>query len=586
MAPNTATAPPASSSQNNGALQHDETQLWKDLSVDSWKNSVMNKDSVFYDLYIDTRRRIIEACEKHSYDVVVEVGCGTGEVIGHLDELKTPRIGVDINPDFISHCSETFKSSATSSMEFYVADAMKLDEWWTSMGYDKKYKAPLMVCPNNTIMIMPEEIRDTVIEKMRVVAGIEGRMVITYWNGRMFAHGVMGYYRKNSDLCGTFDLTDDHVDWEAKKIETRTSYKSEWPTSEDVCRWMASLLIPVELAEPEQLDTLEVDHVAEVGMGVYLWLKGISPEDSAMGSARDYYDDKDSQTFYRTIWGENNTHVGRHDLVAADPTLANADLRTKIRRSQELQEETFMKTIKGHYGEAKVRCLDMGCGYGGLLRNMDKNNMIWSAVGVDISGEMIDAATRLSKDNESLTFYRESYMNTSVPEDGMDLCISTEAFLHVGPGNHEAVLREAWRVLRPGGRLIFTDIVGKPDAPPEAKALYERIGLQSFQTIDGYFEVAKSMGFGELSFEDHSPNVAVHYGTVLEALEELWDKKAINIKESSKNRMVDGLTKWRDLADSCLQWGVISMRKLEETTLSRTPSMSVFERSPSQASQS
>jgi sarcosine/dimethylglycine N-methyltransferase len=245
-----------------------------------------------------------------------------------------------------------------------------------------------------------------------------------------------------------------------------------------------------------------------------------------------------------------------------------------------------MKTIKGHYGEAKVRCLDMGCGYGGLLRNMDKNNMIWSAVGVDISGEMIDAATRLSKDNESLTFYRESYMNTSVPEDGMDLCISTEAFLHVGPGNHEAVLREAWRVLRPGGRLIFTDIVGKPDAPPEAKALYERIGLQSFQTIDGYFEVAKSMGFGELSFEDHSPNVAVHYGTVLEALEELWDKKAINIKESSKNRMVDGLTKWRDLADSCLQWGVISMRKLEETTLSRTPSMSVFERSPSQASQS
>jgi hypothetical protein len=62
---------------------------------------------------------------------------------------------------------------------------MKLDEWWAVMGYDKKYKAPLMVCPNNTIMIMPEEIRDTVIEKMRVVAGIEGRIVITYWNGKM-----------------------------------------------------------------------------------------------------------------------------------------------------------------------------------------------------------------------------------------------------------------------------------------------------------------------------------------------------------------------------------------------------------------
>lgn len=195
MAPNTSAH--AATAPQTGALEHDETQLWKDLSVDSWKNSVMSKDSVFYDLYIDTRRRIIDACAKHSYDVVVEVGCGTGEVIGHLDELKTPRIGVDINPDFVQHCDATYKGSATSKVEFYVADAMKLAEWWSSMGFDKKYKAPLMVCPNNTIMIMPEEIRDTVIEEMRLVAGIEGRIVITYWNGRMV--------RVDADISLTYD---------------------------------------------------------------------------------------------------------------------------------------------------------------------------------------------------------------------------------------------------------------------------------------------------------------------------------------------------------------------------------------------
>jgi hypothetical protein len=59
--------------------------------------------------------------------------------------------------------------------------------------------------------------------------------------------------------------------------------------------------------------------------------------------------------------------------------------------------------------------------------------------------------------------------------------------------------------------------------------------LQSFQTVDGYFQVAKSMGFGELSFEEHSSNVSVHYLlTVSEALEEAWQKQEINIKESSK----------------------------------------------------
>jgi len=540
---------------------HDETQLWKDLSVESWKNSVRNKDSVFYDLYNDTRRRVIESCHKHSYDVVVEVGCGTGEVIGFLEDTGTPRIGVDINEDFIDHCKNTYKDKG---LEFHVADAMKLDEWWKTKGFDKKYKAPLMVCPNNTIMIMPEEIRDTVIEKMRVVAGIEGRIVVTYWNGRMFAHGVMGYYRKNSDLCGTFDLTEEHVDWENKKIETRTSYKSEWPTSQDVCRWMASLHIDVDIIEAEE-STPEIDHIAEVGMGVYLWLKGVSPANDSMGSARDYYDAKDSQTFYRTVWGENNIHLGRFDLVSQHPEFAKADLLTRICKAQELQEECFMENVKTHYGGAKVRCLDMGCGFGGLLRNMVRNDMIWSAVGVDISGRMVDACRRLSKDVPSLTFYRESIMNTSIPNEGMDLCISTDSLLHVGPGNHEAVLREAWRVLRPGGRMIFTDIVGLPTAPPEARILYERIGLQSFQTTDGYFETAKKLGFGELTFEDHSENVAQHYSSVLEALEELWEKKGIDIKEESKDRMVDGLTKWRDLAPSCLQWGIISMRKLEQT---------------------
>jgi len=567
MAPNPdpQIASPASSS-SDGPEVHDETQLWKDLPVDCWKNSVRTKDSVFYDLYNDTRRRIVEDCRRHTYDVVVEVGCGTGEVIGFLEETGTPRIGVDINEDFVRHCQRTYKDQR--GLEFHVADAMTLDVWWKFMGFDKKYKAPLMVCPNNTIMIMPEEIRDTVIEKMRVVAGIEGRIVVTYWNGRMFAHGVMGYYRKNSDLCGTFDLTEEHVDWENKKIETRTSYKSEWPTAPDVCRWMASLHIDVDVVEAEE-STPEVDHIAEVGMGVYLWLKGVAPANDSMGSARDYYDNKDSQTFYRTVWGENNTHIGRFDLVAQDPELRDADLLTKIRRAQELQEECFMAVLKPHLGQSKVRCLDMGCGYGGLLRNMDRHGMIWSAVGIDISGRMVDAAQRLSRDCPKLDFYRESIMNTSVPSEGIDLVISTDSFLHVGPGNHEAVLREAWRVLRPGGRVIFTDMMGQPSAPPEeARVLYERIGLQSFQTVDGYFETAEKLGFGQLEFEDHSECVTKHYRHILEALEEVWAKGEIDIQEESKNRMVDGLTKWRDLASSCLQWGTISMRKLEQTEYS------------------
>lgn len=546
-----------------------ETKLWSELPVDAWKQSVLNEDSIFHDLYLDTRRRLVEAYKEHNYDVIIEVGCGTGEVIAHVADAGVPRIGVDINETFVKHCRSAYKDQA--DLTFHVGDASKLDDWWEESGLAQTYEAPLLVCPNNTIMIMPAQIREEVLEKMRVVAGEAGRCLVTYWNGTMFAHGVMGYYKKNSDLCGDFDLTSDHINWEDATIETKTSYKSEWLKADDIVRWASSLMLEVELVEAQMEETPEIDHVAEVGIGIYLWVKGKPVEPSATSSARDYYDSKDAQTFYSTVWGPSTTHIGRYDLIEADPKLAALPLREKIRHAQLLDEKSLKDNIIDAFGEVKVRCLDMGCGYGGLLRSMASDDMLWSGIGVDISGKMVDSArtltsqeAKLSQDVKSrLVFHRESYMHTCAPDEGMDVCVSLDAFLHVGPGQHDNVLQEAWRVLRPGGRLIFTDIVARPDAPPEAKELYERIGLQSFATVPGYFEKARKYGFGELSFEDHSENVSKHYGYVHEVLQQLWADGEIDISPEFKERMSEGLLKWRDLAPSCLQWGILSMRKLD-----------------------
>lgn len=546
----------------------EETKLWSELPVDAWKNSVLSEDSVFHELYKDTHRRTVDACRVGGHDVIIEVGCGTGEVISHLQDADIPRIGIDINEQFIEHCKSEYKDQ--SGLTFEVQDATKLEQWWEESGYSNLYHSPLLICPNNTIMIMPECIRDEVLDGMRNVAGSKGRAVVTFWNGMMFSHGVMGYYRRNSDLCGEFDLTPEHVNWEEGTIETKTSYKSQWLKAEAIVRWMNSLCIDVALLPAHTKETPEFDHVCEDGMGVYLWLKGkVNSENDAIAKAREYYDSKDAQAFYSTVWGEHNTHIGRYDLVEANPELSSLPVKEKIKNAQLLQEEKMMEFIHHFYHDTKVRCLDMGCGYGGLVRSMAQRGIVWDGVGVDISGGMIDAASRLTEEEPEevrsvLTFLRESYMNTSVQDEGMDLCISMDAFLHVGPGQHDNVLQEAWRVLRPGGRLIFTDIVARPDAPEEAQVLYERLGLTSFATVQGYKDKSKKYGFGEFAFEDHSSNVTSHYRNVLDVFESLYAEGKVDVSESFKDKMCDGLRKWRDLAPSCLQWGIISMRKLEQ----------------------
>jgi hypothetical protein len=116
--------------------------------------------------------------------------------------LAVPRIGIDLNPSFVSHCEQSFGSN--NGLSWHVADATKLHEWWCEMGYDKYKRCglwttfifvlcicigpccvifhslgrftcrPLVTMVNNTVMIMPEEIRGVVCQSMMKVAGNNG----------------------------------------------------------------------------------------------------------------------------------------------------------------------------------------------------------------------------------------------------------------------------------------------------------------------------------------------------------------------------------------------------------------------------
>jgi ubiquinone/menaquinone biosynthesis C-methylase UbiE len=196
--------------------------------------------------------------------------------------------------------------------------------------------------------------------------------------------------------------------------------------------------------------------------------------------------------------------------------------------------------------------LDVCSALGGPARQLAKNYGC-TIVGLDATQHMIDEAIKRTKKEpfaRLISYKLGNALDMPLKAANFDVVWGQDAWCYIT--DKERLISEAYRVLKPGGRIAFTDWI---QTGLMSKA--EWITLNSFmaftymESLGGYVEILENTGFEILSKEDESKDFAKYC--------HIYQKK---LRENLKNGIIknfgvdmfeiadSGLNSWVQAADN------------------------------------
>ncbi len=150
-----------------------------------------------------------------------------------------------------------------------------------------------------------------------------------------------------------------------------------------------------------------------------------------------------------------------------------------------------------------TRVADFCAGLGGPARYL-AHRYGADVTGIEVTPARVKGAaelTHLVGLDDKVRVIEGNVMQVPLPDAGMDAVVSQEAFLHV-PDKARA-LAEAHRILKPAGRLAFTDwIAHRALSEADAELMWQGMAVTGLYDLPAYRALIESAGFRVTSVED------------------------------------------------------------------------------------
>ncbi|MFQ5906561.1 MAG: arsenite methyltransferase [bacterium] len=143
-------------------------------------------------------------------------------------------------------------------------------------------------------------------------------------------------------------------------------------------------------------------------------------------------------------------------------------------------------------------------------------------IGVDMTAEMLERARENARkgDYQNVEFRLGEIENLPVADNSVDVVISN-CVINLSPDKGR-VFKEAYRALKPGGRIMISDIVLLKELPDAIKSSIEAyVGcVAGATTKQGYLATVEAAGFQEVEVVDEVSTKGIYDGATVRAIAE------------------------------------------------------------------